>query len=75
MMQGLDAITEGILSLTAADGVTPNPGVIPRNRAQRLCFANAYAVDWCNAQGPALHIDPDVLHWPNTAGGDAPLFK
>lgn len=62
-----DAVVEGQLSTIAADGVTPNPGVIPRNRAQRLCFANAYAVE---TQG----LDREVCHWPLTAGDDTPLF-
>lgn len=36
-----------------------NPGVAPRNAANKLCFANAAAVV---AQGLPL----DVLHWPST---------
>lgn len=35
-----------------------NPGVVPRNKANRLCFENAAAA---RAQG----TDPSVLHWPN----------
>jgi len=62
------AAQEGQLSSTAADGVTPNPGVIPRNRAQRLCFANAYGVEFAGT-------DPAPLHWPNDAGDTAPLYK
>ena len=34
-----------------------NPGVAPRNKAQRLCFENAYAVG-------VNKTDPAVLHWP-----------
>jgi hypothetical protein len=62
------AVTEGQLSTIAADGKTPNPGVIPRNRAQRLCFANAYGVTFTG-------LNPEELYWPNTPGGDAPLYK
>jgi hypothetical protein len=60
------AVTEGQLSTIAADGKTPNPGVIPRNRAQRLCFANAYGVTFAGT-------DPEPLHYPNDAGDTAPL--
>jgi len=63
-----EAAIEGQLSTTAADGKTPNPGVIPRNKAQRLCFANAYGVEFAG-------LDPSVLHWPNDAGDGAPLYK
>ncbi len=62
------AATEGKLSTTAADGKTPNPGVIPRNKAQKLCFANAFGVEFAG-------LDPAPLHWPNDAGDTAPLFK
>jgi len=64
----LGAVTEGQLSTIAADGKTPNPGVIPRNRAQRLCFANAYGVEFAG-------LDPAPLHWPNDAGDGTPLYK
>lgn len=64
----LTAVREGQLSTIAADKKTPNPGVIPRNRAQRLCFANAYGVELAGA-------DPEPLHWPNDAGDTAPLYK
>jgi len=37
---------------------TPNPGVIPRNKANKLCFENAAGVV---ANGESLSI----LHWPN----------
>lgn len=36
---------------------TNNPGVIPRNSANKLCFANAAAV-------VAQNLPLDVLHWP-----------
>lgn len=36
-----------------------NAGVIPRNRANKLCFANAAAV-------VAQNLPLDVLHWPGT---------
>lgn len=62
------AAREGQLSVIAADGKTPNPGVIPRNRAQRLCFANAAGVEFA-------HLDPEPLHWPNDAGDGAPLYR
>jgi hypothetical protein len=62
------AVTEGQLSPIAADKVTPNPGVIPRNKEQRLCFANAYGVEFAGT-------DPEPLHWPNDAGDTAPLYK
>lgn len=41
-----------------ADG-TFNAGVVPRNKANKLCFQNA-------ANVMAQHADPAVLHWPNT---------
>jgi hypothetical protein len=62
------AARECVLSTIAADGKTPNPGVIPRNRAQRLCFANAAGVEFAK-------LDPAPLHWPNDAGDGAPLYK
>lgn len=62
------AAVEGQLSTTAADGKTPNPGVIPRNKAQRLAFANAYGVAF-------MGLDPEPLHWPNDAGDTAPVVK
>lgn len=63
-----EAAVEGQLSTVAADGHTPNPGVIPRNRAQRLCFANAFGVEFAG-------LDPAPLHWPNDAGDTAPVVK
>lgn len=45
-----------------------NPGVIPRNHANRLCFANAAGV-------AVAELDPEALHWPNDAGDEAPLYK
>lgn len=42
-----------------------NPGVIPRNRANRVCFANAEIVNRC---GLAL----DILRWPNVAMAEVP---
>lgn len=63
-----EAVEHGQLSTIAADKKTPNPGVIPRNKAQRLCFANAYGVTFAGT-------DPEPLHWPNDAGDGKPLFK
>jgi hypothetical protein len=40
------------------DDDIPNPGVIPRNKANKLCFENASNV-------VANQADPRVLHWPN----------
>lgn len=37
-----------------------NPGIIPRNERNRLCFANAAVV-------VANEMDRDVLHWPHEA--------
>lgn len=37
-----------------------NPGIVPRNRANRLCFANAATV-------LASGLDPEQLYWPNEA--------
>lgn len=37
-----------------------NPGVVPRNKANRLCFANAETVRLGGT-------DPESLHWPNEA--------
>ncbi len=36
-----------------------NPGIVPRNAANKLCFANAAAV-------VRDGLDLDVLHWPDT---------
>jgi hypothetical protein len=63
-----EAAIEGQLSTIAADGHTPNPGVIPRNRAQRLCFANAFGVTFAG-------LDPAPLHWPNDAGDTPPVVS
>lgn len=41
-----------------------NPGVVPRNAANRLCFANAAVV---LEQG----LDPKMLFWPNAASPSA----
>lgn len=40
-----------------------NPGVVPRNAKNKLCFLNAAAVKSAGS-------DPGVLHWPNAAGDD-----
>jgi hypothetical protein len=37
-----------------------NPGVVPRNRANRVCFANAEIVNRCG-------LARDILRWPNVA--------
>lgn len=37
-----------------------NPGVVPRNARNRMCFANAGIVQ-------ANGMDPSVLHWPGVA--------
>lgn len=37
-----------------------NPGIVPRNKANRLCFANAETVH----RGG---LDPEQLHWPKEA--------
>jgi len=37
-----------------------NPGVVPRNKHNRLCFQNAALVE-------QLSLDPRELHWPNVA--------
>lgn len=37
-----------------------NPGIVPRNKANRLCFANAETV---RRNG----LDPEVLYWPGEA--------
>ncbi|MBN1606609.1 MAG: hypothetical protein JW940_08235 [Polyangiaceae bacterium] len=39
---------------------TGNPGVVPRNQRNQLCFRNAAIV-------VANHMDRDVLHWPEEA--------
>lgn len=41
----------------SADGKTPNPGVIPRNKANFICFGNAHLV-------ATNGLDPTDLHWP-----------
>jgi GH24 family phage-related lysozyme (muramidase) len=40
-----------------------NPGLVPRNAANRVCFANAEIVERCG-------LDPTVLNWPSVAQGD-----
>lgn len=47
-----------------------NPGVVPRNRANRLCFANAETV---TRDG----LSRNVLHWPNEApnGPETPTLR
>lgn len=45
-----------------------NPGVIPRNKMNRLCLANAFGVVYAG-------LDREPLHYPNDAGDTAPLFK
>ncbi len=45
---------------------TANPGVVPRNRGNCLCFINAQIV---KTRG----MDPSVLHWPGSAKEDTPL--
>jgi GH24 family phage-related lysozyme (muramidase) len=37
-----------------------NPGVVPRNKANRICFANAATV-------VESGLAPEVLHWPSVA--------
>jgi hypothetical protein len=39
---------------------TGNPGVVPRNIANRVCFANAEIVERCS-------LDRSVLNWPHVA--------
>ncbi len=56
-----EAAAAGKLRATGPDG-TPNPGVTPRNAAQKLCFENAGDV-------MAHRTDPTVLHWPNKHPG------
>lgn len=51
------AAKEGQLRATAPDG-TPNPGVIPRNSAQIICFANAEVTELYN-------LDPEPLYYPS----------
>ncbi|HEV8245687.1 MAG TPA: hypothetical protein VGP93_07960 [Polyangiaceae bacterium] len=41
-----------------------NPGIIPRNRANELCFENAATV-------VEFSLDRSVLHWPNAAKQEA----
>jgi GH24 family phage-related lysozyme (muramidase) len=55
----LEAMASCKIRETNADG-SPNAGIVPRNRANRLCFANAETV----RRGG---MDPEVLHWPNEA--------
>jgi hypothetical protein len=50
------AAIEAVLADHAPNG-TPNPGVIPRNNAQKICFANAAAVQIGS-------LDPSRLYWP-----------
>jgi hypothetical protein len=45
------------LRAVSPEGI-PNHGVIPRNKANQLCFANAALVIQCGGQ-------PDILHWPD----------
>ena len=45
-----------------------NPGVIPRNAANRVCFGNAQIVVSCG-------LAPDILRWPNVAQQDVPDWK
>lgn len=52
------AATEGVINSAG------NPGVIPRNHANRLCFQNAARVD-----GKSDHT---VLHWPDQAQPKCP---
>lgn len=35
-----------------------NPGIVPRNAQDRLCFTNAFSVQ-------ARGLDPSTLHWPS----------
>lgn len=58
------AAKEAVLADHAPDGV-PNPGVIPRNDQQRICFANAAAVE-------ANRLDPTALYWPAFPHAEAP---
>jgi GH24 family phage-related lysozyme (muramidase) len=51
------AALEAVLSTRTPEGVV-NAGVIPRNDAQKICFANAAAVD-------ANGLDPAVLWYPS----------
>lgn len=53
------AIRDG---LSTPDKSDDNPGVVPRNKANRLCFLNA-----------ASGGDPETLHWPNAAEIAPPL--
>lgn len=47
---------------------TGNPGVVPRNAANRVCFANAEIVSRCG-------IARDVLRWPAVAQADVPAHE
>lgn len=42
-----------------------NPGVVPRNAANRVCFSNAEIVERCE-------LDPEELHWPRVAQANVP---
>jgi len=56
-----DCATQGKIREHGADG-TYNAGIVPRNKANRLCFENASGV-------VAHRTDPSVLHWPNKHPG------
>lgn len=45
-----------------------NPGVVPRNRANRVCFTNAEIVARCG-------MDRSELHWPTIAQADNPATE
>jgi GH24 family phage-related lysozyme (muramidase) len=55
----LEAMAACKIRETNPDG-SPNAGIIPRNRANRLCFANAETV----RRGG---MDPEILYWPDEA--------
>ena len=52
-----DALDFATAAIESKEDETGNPGLIPRNSADRLLFSNAAVV---LAQG----LDPNVLHWP-----------
>jgi len=52
-------------SLTCKIRTTNNPGVIPRNTANVLCFTNAAVVD-------SHDLDREVLYWPEQAEAEEP---
>ena len=58
-------------TISSAPGVSPiiekltNPGLRPRNLANKLLFANAQAVE---SQG----LDPEILQWPNAVRATPP---